>query len=77
MTGHNESARQWVHTGSGAFALALRFLTWWQAALLAAFALVFNAVVLRRVGGRRSRRPVDQARGFPLGIPLYPLAVPR
>ncbi len=75
MTGHNESARQWVHAGSGAFALALRFLTWWQAALLAAFALVFNGLVLPRVGGRRLYRPVDQARGFPLGILLYPLAV--
>ena len=75
MTGHNERARQWVHAGSGAFAVALRFLTWWQAALLAAFALVFNALVLPHVGGRRLYRPVDQARGFPLGILLYPLAV--
>jgi dolichol kinase len=75
VTGHNERARQWVHAGSGAFALALRFLTWWQAALLAAIALVFNALVLPHVGGRRLYRPVDQARGFPLGILLYPLAV--
>jgi uncharacterized protein (TIGR00297 family) len=75
VTGHNESARQWVHAGSGAFALALRFLAWWQAALLAAFALVFNAVLLPRIGGRRLYRPVDEARGFPLGILLYPLAV--
>jgi len=75
VTGHNERARQWVHAGSGAFALALRFLTSWQAALLAAIALVFNALVLPHVGGRRLYRPVDQARGFPLGILLYPLAV--
>jgi len=61
--------------GSGAFALLLRFLEWWQAALLAAIALVFNAVVLPRVGGRRLYRPVDRARGFPIGILLYPLAV--
>ena len=72
---HSESARQWVHAGSGIFALALRFLTWWQAAILAAVALIFNAFVLPSIGGRRLYRPVDHARGFPLGILLYPLAV--
>ena len=75
MTMHSESARQWVHVGSGAFALLLRVLTWWQAAALAAFALVFNLAVLPRIGGRRLYRPVDEARGFPLGILLYPLSV--
>jgi hypothetical protein len=40
---HSERARQWVHIGSGLFALLLRILTWWQAAALAAFALLFNA----------------------------------
>lgn len=72
---YSERARQWVHVGSGAFAFALRFLTWWQAAALAAFALAFNALVLPYLGGRRLYRPVDLARGFPLGILLYPLAV--
>ncbi|HMF97892.1 MAG TPA: DUF92 domain-containing protein [Vicinamibacterales bacterium] len=72
---HSESARQWVHIGSGLFALLLRVLTWWQAAALAAFALAFNAVALPRLGGRRLYRPVDEARGFPLGILLYPLSV--
>ncbi len=75
MALHSEDARQWVHLGSGGFALLLRFLTWWQAALLAAAALLFNAFVLPRIGGRRLFRPVDHARGFPLGILLYPLAV--
>jgi uncharacterized protein (TIGR00297 family) len=70
-----ESARQWVHIGSGLFALLLRVLTWWQAALLAAAALLFNALVLPRVGGRRLYRPIDEARGFPIGILLYPLSV--
>src|SRR5439155_1015126 len=32
---HSERARQWVHIGSGSFALLLRVLTWWQAAALA------------------------------------------
>jgi uncharacterized protein (TIGR00297 family) len=70
-----ESARQWVHIGSGLFALLLRALTWWQAALLAMAALLFNVLVLPRIGGRRLYRPVDEARGFPLGIVLYPLSV--
>jgi len=72
---HSEDARQWVHVGSGLFALLLRALTPWQASGLAAFALVFNALALPRVGGRRLYRPMDEARGFPLGILLYPLAV--
>jgi len=42
---------------------------------MAAFALAFNVVLLPRVGGRQLYRPVDHARGFPLGILLYPLAV--
>jgi uncharacterized protein (TIGR00297 family) len=72
---HSEEARQWVHVGSGAFAFVLRGVTWWQGAALAALALVFNLLVLPRIGGRRLYRPVDRARGFPLGILLYPLAV--
>ena len=74
-SGHSETARQWVHIGSGLFALLLRVLTGWQAAAMAAFALVFNVVLLPHVGGRQLYRPVDHARGFPLGILLYPLAV--
>ena len=75
MTTHSENARQWVHVGSAAFAFLLRGLTWWQAAALAGTALVFNLLVLPRIGGRRLYRPVDHARGFPIGIVLYPLAV--
>ena len=75
MTPHSERARQWVHVGSGAFALLLRVLTWWQAAAVAALAFLFNLLVLPRIGGRRLYRPVDEARGFPLGILLYPLSV--
>src|SRR3954447_14145163 len=72
---HSEDARQWVHVGSGLFATLLRVLTWWQAAMLAAVALLFNLVLLPKVGGRRLYRAADHARGFPLGILLYPLAV--
>jgi uncharacterized protein (TIGR00297 family) len=73
--GHSEGARQWVHIGSGLFALLLRGLNGWQSAALAAAALVFNVLLLPHVGGRRLYRPVDHARGFPLGILLYPLSV--
>lgn len=75
MTPYSEEARQWVHIGSAGFALLLRVLTWRQAAALAGAAFVFNLLVLPRIGGRRLFRPVDDARGFPLGIVLYPFAV--
>jgi len=72
---HSEDARKCVHIGSGFFALLLRALTPWQASALAAFALVFNTVALPRIGGRWLYRPIDEARGYPLGILFYPLAV--
>ena len=75
MSGHAERARQWVHAGSGVFALLLRTLTWQQAAALAVVALGFNVLVLPHIGGRRLYRPADEARGYPLGIVLYPVAV--
>jgi uncharacterized protein (TIGR00297 family) len=72
---HSERARQWVHIGSASFALLLRYLSWPQAAGLAIVALVFNAMVLPRVGGRRLYRESDRTRGFPIGILLYPVSV--
>jgi uncharacterized protein (TIGR00297 family) len=75
VTQHSEETRQWVHIGSGGFAFLLRTLTWQQGAAFAVTALAFNLLVLPRAGGRRLYRPVDVARGFPLGIVLYPLAV--
>ena len=77
VSAHSEHARQWVHIGSGSVrAAAARSITWWQAAALAALrAAVQPASLLPRIGGRRLYRPVDDARGFPLGILLYPLSV--
>ena len=75
MTTHSEFARQWIHIGSGSFALLLRVIPWWQATALAALALLLNLVLLPRIGGRRLYRPADEARGVPLGILLYPLSV--
>jgi len=75
VTTHSENARQWVHIGSGLFALLFRVLSFWQAAALASGALVFNLLLLPRLGGKQLYRPADHARGFPLGILLYPLSV--
>ncbi len=71
----SETRRQVIHISMVAFALLLRSLTWWQAALCALGALAFNALVLPRLAGTTLSRPVDEARGYVLGILLYPLAV--
>lgn len=70
-----ELARRVVHVGCVAFALLLRFLSWPQAAAFAISAFVFNWQVLPRVGGRGMWRGADVARGYPVGILAYPLAV--
>ncbi len=74
-TGFSETRRQIVHMTMGVFALLLRVLTWWQAAACAAAALAFNLLLLPRLGGRALYRPVDAARGYPVGIVVYPLVV--
>lgn len=73
--GRGEAARRAVHVGCVGFALLLRWLTWPQAALLALCAFAFNWLVLPRVGGRGMWRSSDVARGYPVGILAYPLAV--
>jgi uncharacterized protein (TIGR00297 family) len=72
---YSETRRQLVHMGMGLFALLLRVLTWPQAAACALAAFLFNLLVLPRLGGPSLYRPSDAARGFPLGILLYPLSV--
>jgi uncharacterized protein (TIGR00297 family) len=73
--GYSELARQLVHLAVGGFALLLRVLTWWQAALAALAALVFNLVLLPRLGGHVLYRPTEVASGHAPGIVLYPLSV--
>jgi uncharacterized protein (TIGR00297 family) len=75
MTPFSETRRQVVHIGSAAFALLLPVLTWWQAALMALLALLFNLFALPRIGGRRLFRAADEVRGYPVGILLYPISV--
>jgi uncharacterized protein (TIGR00297 family) len=75
MSMFSENRRQAVHVLMSLFALALRYLAWWQAALCAVAAFLFNLVVLPRLGGSSLYRPADRARGYPLGILFYPLSV--
>ena len=58
----SETRRQIIHILMAGFALALRLLTWWQAALCALVALLFNAFVLPRLAGTSLSRPVDRSR---------------
>ena len=70
-----ELNRKLVHIGVGGFALALRFLTPLQAALLAITAFIFNWQVLPRIGGKSMWRSAEMAEGRARGILIYPLSV--
>src|SRR5687767_4328754 len=76
QTASSENARQLVHIAFGACALLLADLSWFQAALAASFAVVFNLFVLHRVGGARLFRPDERGRyRLKSGIVLYPAAI--
>jgi uncharacterized protein (TIGR00297 family) len=75
VTSYSETRRQVLHMSMVLFALFLRGITWWQAALCAVAAFLFNLLVLPRIGGASLNRPSDAARGYPLGILFYPLSV--
>lgn len=72
---YSEVRRQLVHLAVGGFALLLRVLTWWQAALAALVALVFNLAVLPRLAGPSLYRPTELAAGQAPGIVFYPLSI--
>ena len=71
---YSETARQWAHIGFGGAALLLRYLTWYEAAILAAAAVIFNIRLLRHIGGGRLHRP-GELDALPTGIVLYPTSV--
>lgn len=73
--GFSETTRQLVHIAMGAFALLLRWLTWWQAALAALLALLFNLFLLPRLAGATLFRPTERVRTLPAGIVFYPCSV--
>jgi uncharacterized protein (TIGR00297 family) len=70
-----ELKRKLVHVAVGGFAFAIRFLSWPQAAAMAAAAFLFNWQVLPRVGGRALWRRDEHDKGYPRGILIYPLSV--
>ena len=45
---HSEGLRKTVHVSMAGFALLLRWIPWWAAALLASGALLFNVLILPR-----------------------------
>lgn len=71
----SEALRKLVHLGVGAIAFSLRFLGPFWAALLGLSALLFNLLLLPRIGGRKLWREHEHAAGGALGIVLYPLTV--
>lgn len=70
----SEEHRQIVHVAMGGLALLLRYLTAWQAMILAGGAVAFNLYALPRLAGTLYR-PGETRRRFTSGIVLYPLSV--
>ena len=72
MTLRAELPRKVAHISMGGFALLLRWLTPWQAVVMAVAALVLNLFFLHRLTGLRLLRPVERGGGFSAGIVIYP-----
>jgi len=70
----SEDRRQIVHVAMGTLALSLRYLSAWQAMVLAGGAVAFNLYALPRLAGMLYR-PGEVRRRLRSGIVLYPLAV--
>lgn len=71
----NELARKVVHIGVGSLAFSLRWLGPFWGALVALSAVVFNAAILPKIGGKELWREGELAVGRSLGIVLYPVTV--
>lgn len=74
MEPRGASRRRWVHAGTLAWALLLRWLTAPEAAALAAAALTFNVALLPRLGLNLSKPGTQEAAAW-RGIRLYPFTV--
>ena len=70
----SEDSRQVVHVAMGSLALLLRYLSSWEALVLAGGAVVFNLYALPRLAGRLYR-PGEVRQRLRSGIVLYPIAV--
>jgi len=73
--GHSEVLRKLVHVSMVGFALLLRWIPWWLAALLAIVALILCATWIPRRWGDRLMRPGDHGSLLNSGIFLYALSV--
>ena len=71
----SEAARKTVHIGAGLLALALPWLTRWQAIGICAAAFLMNWQVLPRITRHHLEREEERRRGVATGIVLYPVAV--
>ena len=72
----SEDGRQLVHIAVGALALLLRWLTWFEATMLASIAVAFNIFALHRLGGARLFRADERGRyRVKSGIVLYPASI--
>jgi uncharacterized protein (TIGR00297 family) len=71
----SEDGRQLVHIAMGGFALLLRYLSWWEGAVLAGVAIAFNLYALPRIAGDRLYRPAESARKYYSGVTLYPVSI--
>jgi uncharacterized protein (TIGR00297 family) len=71
----SEDTRQALHIAMGALALLLRYLAWWEAAVLAGVAVAFNLFALPRIAGPSLYRPGEFARRHYSGVALYPASV--
>jgi uncharacterized protein (TIGR00297 family) len=70
----SEDSRQIVHVAVGSLALLLRYLSAWEAMILAGGAVAFNLYALPRLAGTLYR-PGEVRRRLRSGIVLYPFAV--
>ena len=73
-TRSSEDSRQILHVTMGTLALLLRYLTDYQAMVLAGGAVAFNLYALPRLAGTLYR-PGEVRRRFLSGIVMYPVAV--
>lgn len=69
-----EIARKILHMSMGLFALCLRWLAPWQAALCALAALLHNLYIFPHYGMKKLERPEEKARGYS-GMVGYPAVV--
>jgi uncharacterized protein (TIGR00297 family) len=71
----SEVLRKLLHMAVGGIAFLLRFIGPLWAAVCALTAVIFNVLLLPRLGGRKLWRAAETARGGSWGMVLYPLAV--